>query len=81
MKNIPNIITSARLIAAISLLAATLRSSDCGLACFVPLFVIGGISDLFDGYVARRFGWCTEFGARLDSVSDLSIYGATAVFL
>lgn len=81
MSKIPNIITSVRLLAAIVLLTVTLSLPDRGLAWFVPLFVVGGISDLLDGYIARRFNWCTEFGARLDSISDLSIYGATIYFL
>lgn len=81
MSNIPNIITSARLLAAIVLLTVTLSLPDQGLAWFIPLFVVGGISDLLDGYIARRFNCCTEFGARLDSISDLSIYSATIYFL
>ena len=30
---------------------------------------------------ARRFNWCTEFGAKFDSISDLSLYAAVALFL
>lgn len=36
---------------------------------------------MLDGFVARKFGWCTEFGARLDSVSDLALYLSTLFFL
>jgi CDP-diacylglycerol--glycerol-3-phosphate 3-phosphatidyltransferase len=36
---------------------------------------------MLDGFIARRFDWCTEFGAKLDSVSDLILYFSVGVFL
>ena len=36
---------------------------------------------MLDGFVARRFHWCTEFGAKFDSISDLLLYAAVALFL
>jgi cardiolipin synthase len=43
-------------------------------------FVVVGISDALDGWLARRFGWQTELGAYLDPIADkallMSIYGA-----
>jgi phosphatidylglycerophosphate synthase len=79
--NIPNIITSARLIAAAVLLWQIFASPDRGTAHFLLLFIIAGVSDMLDGFIARRFNWCTEFGARLDSVSDLALYTAVMIFL
>ncbi|MGQ0672325.1 MAG: CDP-alcohol phosphatidyltransferase family protein [Hyphomicrobium sp.] len=38
-------------------------------AAFV-VFVIAGISDAVDGYLAKRFGWTTELGAYLDPLAD-----------
>ena len=78
---VPNYITSLRLIAAALLFAATVSCQDHGLASFYPLFTAAGISDMLDGFVARKFNWCTEFGARLDSISDLSLYLSTLFFL
>lgn len=34
------------------------------------LFVIAGVSDGIDGYLARRFNWRSELGAMLDPVGD-----------
>ena len=34
------------------------------------LFVIAGISDAVDGFLAKRFGWQTELGAYLDPLAD-----------
>jgi cardiolipin synthase len=38
-------------------------------AAFV-LFVVAGVSDAIDGYLAKRFGWSTELGAYLDPIAD-----------
>jgi cardiolipin synthase len=34
------------------------------------LFLIAGLTDVLDGYVARKFGLGTEFGACLDPIAD-----------
>ena len=77
---IPNIVTSFRLASAMLLLALSLATN---MACqfFLPLFVVAAVSDMLDGFLARRLNLCTEFGAKLDSISDLSLYIAVFVFL
>ena len=49
------------------------------------LFVIAGISDGVDGFLAKRYGWTTELGAYLDPLADklliVSIYIALGVSL
>ena len=79
--SIPNYITSVRLVAAVLLCLTTLTCAAHGLTWFYSLFIVAGISDMLDGFVARKFDWCTEFGARLDSVSDLAFYLSTLFFL
>lgn len=79
MKNLPNIITSVRLIAALVLMVECIFGNAA--PHFLALFIAAGVSDMLDGYVARRFNWCTDFGARLDSISDLSLYISVFVFL
>ena len=37
---------------------------------FWVLYVIAGTTDMFDGYLARRWGVESKFGARLDSLAD-----------
>lgn len=48
------------------------------------LFLIAGISDALDGYLAKRFGWQTELGAYLDPLADkallVSIYVVLGLF-
>ena len=43
---------------------------------FNTVYIICGISDAFDGFVARLTKSASEFGAKLDSVADLAFYAA-----
>ena len=38
-------------------------------AAFV-LFLLAGVSDAADGYLAKRFQWSTELGSYLDPIAD-----------
>ncbi len=81
MKQLPNIITSVRLFAAITLIFLSILNGELANTSFLTLFALGGVSDMLDGWMARTFNWCSDFGARLDSVSDLVFYLAVVVFL
>ena len=65
-KHIANIITGSRIVFSLSLLFIPLSS-----AWFYVLYLLCGLSDVIDGTVARRTNSASEFGARLDTVSDL----------
>ncbi len=47
------------------------------------LFLVAGLSDLIDGFLAKRFGMATELGAYLDPLADkamiVSIYVALGI--
>ena len=64
-KHIANIITGLRIIFSLSLLFIPLTS-----AWFYALYLLCGLSDMIDGTVARKTNSASEFGARLDTVSD-----------
>jgi cardiolipin synthase len=49
-------------------------------AAFV-LGVFAGLSDLLDGFVARRYGWMTHFGGVLDPLTDKFLLVSTTVTL
>lgn len=51
-----------------------------GLAAAI-IFVIAGITDALDGYLARRLGQTSRFGAFLDPVADKLIVAAALVML
>ena len=64
-KHIANIITGSRMVFSLSLLFIPLSS-----AWFYALYLLCGLSDMIDGTVARRTNSASEFGARLDTLSD-----------
>ncbi|MEO1265239.1 MAG: CDP-alcohol phosphatidyltransferase family protein [Pseudomonadota bacterium] len=67
MLSIPNIITVGRILL-VPVIFWLIAKDQIQLACAV--FVIAGISDGLDGYLAKRFGWATELGAHLDPLAD-----------
>lgn len=42
--------------------------------CFLGLLVVSLLTDVFDGWVARKFNLCSPLGARLDSLGDMFTY-------
>ena len=64
-KHIANIITGFRIVFSLPLLFIPLTS-----AWFYALYLLCGLSDMIDGTVARKTKCASEFGARLDMVSD-----------
>ena len=40
---------------------------------FTVVLIIAGLSDWFDGWLARHFGWVSRTGALLDSIADMSL--------
>lgn len=41
------------------------------------LFLVAAISDLWDGYLARKHGWISDFGKLLDPIADKLLLVAT----
>lgn len=66
---IPNIVTFSRLVGSIILIFIKPLTK-----AFYIIYTISGLTDGFDGFLARRLGGETVFGSKLDSVSDLSFY-------
>lgn len=48
---------------------------------FLGLFVLAGITDALDGYVARRTGTASRAGARLDSIADYAFFGSSVFWV
>ena len=64
---LPNIITVGRIFTVPVMIWMIVTGN---LAYAFALFVIAGISDALDGFLARRFNWQTELGAYLDPIAD-----------
>jgi cardiolipin synthase len=84
--NIPNILTLVRL-ALIPLFVGVMYFPDYWLS--VPhagltaagIFVAAAVTDAFDGYLARKWGQTTAFGAFLDPVADKLMVMAALIVL
>ena len=66
VKNIANTITITRIIGAFSMLFFKPLSP-----AFLYLYVFCGISDILDGYIARKTRTVSQIGMVLDSIADL----------
>ena len=78
MHNIPNLISVLRLLL-VPLTVWLIISEAYGWA-FVT-FMVAGISDGIDGYLARRFDWRTRLGAYLDPLADKTLLVSVFVTL
>lgn len=67
--NVANFITSIRILGTFCLLFTRPFSK-----AFYIIYTISGISDVFDGFVARITKTTSAFGAMLDSIADLVLY-------
>lgn len=66
---IPNCITLLRIIGTLALFFTKPLSDS-----FYILYTLTGVTDVLDGYFARRWKTASDFGAKLDSVADLTFY-------
>jgi len=68
MKRIPNLLSMSRVVLCLPLLLV-----DAMTLPFWTLYVIAGLTDMLDGFLARRWGMESKFGARLDSLADFML--------
>jgi phosphatidylglycerophosphate synthase len=76
MKHIANIITVCRIPLSISLLFIPAF----GLA-WLTVYMLCGLSDMLDGYVARKTHSDSAYGSKLDSVADIVFVAVCAIVL
>ncbi len=78
LSQIPNLLTLTR-IAACPVLVLLLNEQNYPLA--LVLFVVAGITDGLDGYIAKRFNYVSRFGTVLDPVADKLLIASTYIML
>ena len=66
MKNLANYITIIRILCSIALLFFPVFSTF-----FYALYITAGVSDMVDGWVARKTHTASELGAKLDTIADI----------
>src|SRR5687768_2499072 len=67
IKYLPNIITCLRFLLIVPLIFAV-ANQHFTLAFY--LFLLAGVSDGLDGFLARRFNWSSRFGSIADPIAD-----------
>ena len=79
--NIPNIITLGRIIL-VPIVVWAIASNQMEIAFAV--FIVAGVSDAVDGFLAKRFNMTSDLGALLDPLADkallVSIYIALGIW-
>lgn len=69
--NVPNVLSGYRILVVPVIFYALFSDND---RLFIILLSANLVSDILDGFIARRFNMQTEFGARLDSIADIGTY-------
>jgi cardiolipin synthase (CMP-forming) len=79
--SIPNLITLGRILL-VPIIVWAIASSEMEVA--FAIFIIAGVSDAVDGFLAKRFNLTSELGAMLDPLADkallVSIYIALGIW-
>ena len=73
MKQLPNIITLLRIVGSLGLLLCDVT----GVAYWI-IYGLCGISDIVDGWLARKLKCVTKMGALLDSIADICFVACCA---
>src|SRR5674476_587142 len=68
---VPNLLSFYRILSFPVVLYFALTNRE---SVYFILLIINLITDVLDGFIARKFNLQTEFGARLDSFADIGMY-------
>lgn len=66
-ENIPNLITIFRIFLVIPIVDTMLEER---FQLALGLFILAGVSDAADGFLAKRFAWQSQLGSLLDPIAD-----------
>lgn len=67
LAKIPNAITTVRILCSAAILFCNALTPT-----FFALYVAAGVSDIADGWVARRTNTASEFGSKFDTAADMA---------
>jgi CDP-diacylglycerol--glycerol-3-phosphate 3-phosphatidyltransferase len=81
MSSLPNSLTVARIVLVPLFVAAFFLPGESGRWIVFVLFCLAGITDVFDGMIARRLNAESSFGRMLDPIADKLIVSAALLML
>jgi len=67
---LPNLITVGRIVIAPIIALLLFVPTFAARLLALALFIIAAVSDLWDGYLARKHGWISDFGKLFDPIAD-----------
>lgn len=76
---LPNAITVGRIVLAPAILLLLLDEDAGTRLLSFGLFLVAAASDLWDGYLARKHGWISDFGKLVDPIADKLLLVVTFV--
>jgi cardiolipin synthase (CMP-forming) len=81
LSSLPNLLTLSRILAVPLLLLLMWDAGWLGYTVAFLLFCVAGITDYFDGYLARAAGTVSKLGQFLDPIADKIMVAAVIVML
>ena len=81
MLSVPNLLTLSRILAVPLLVFLLWRPTPVDYAITFVLYCLVGITDYFDGYLARAQGQISKLGQFLDPIADKIMVGAVLIML
>ncbi len=79
MKNIPNILTIFRIIIVPLFIYLIFQNTLAEVIAGYGVFILASFTDYLDGYIARKYGVTSRFGAFLDPLSDKILTGSAFI--
>ena len=81
MLSLPNLLTLSRILAVPILVFLLWKPAPWDYALTFVLYCVVGITDYFDGYLARAWGSISRLGQFLDPIADKIMVGAVLIML
>ncbi len=78
LRQIPNLISILRILLIVPIAVALLHDER---LVALGLFFVAAVSDLLDGFIAKRFGWQSALGGVLDPAADKLLLATSFVVL
>ncbi len=79
--NLPNLLTYARILMVPAVVACFYFDGDAARWWALAIFVLAGITDFFDGYLARAWAQQSNLGRMLDPIADKLLVAAVLLAL
>lgn len=70
MKNIPNLLSGARILMVPAFVCAFFSGGEHAMIWAAAIFLLAAVTDFLDGYIARRYNFITNLGKILDPAGD-----------